>query len=182
MASTTVQLPKPFADIERTQLMYPHPTFIEPMHNFTRALAPSGSSSANGGPTVWIKHEDTNSPLAYGGNKIRKFEYVIAEALREGATHLVTVGGVQSNSQRQVVAVGNRVGLKVRMRLAITISLANTRYVRLFWYPILPSAILEMKIAPHTTVRVTCRSTRSSGQHGYLPRPETATTPKRTVD
>jgi 1-aminocyclopropane-1-carboxylate deaminase len=121
MASTTVPLPKPFADIGRKQLMYPYATFIEPMQNFTRALAPSGSGSADG-PTFWIKHEDTNSPLAYGGNKIRKFEYVIADALDKGATHLVTVGGVQSNSQRQVVAVGNRCGLKVRARRSPNLS------------------------------------------------------------
>lgn len=114
MAATTVRLPKPFADIARAQLMYPYPTPIEPMRNFSRALASAGKESRKGGPAFWIKHEDTNSPLAYGGNKVRKFEYVIADALEKGATHLVTVGGVQSNSQRQVVAVGNRYGLKVR--------------------------------------------------------------------
>jgi len=114
MASKTVRLPKPFADIERVQLMYPYPTPVEPMRNFSRALATSKDDGAEGGPTFWIKHEDTNSPLAYGGNKVRKFEYVIEDALKKGATHLVTVGGFQSNSQRQVVAVGNRYGLKVR--------------------------------------------------------------------
>jgi 1-aminocyclopropane-1-carboxylate deaminase len=114
MASSVVRLPKPFADIERAQLMYPYPTPIEAMRNFTRALASSQDNNAEGGPTFWIKHEDANSPLAYGGNKVRKFEYVIADALEKGATHLVSTGGVQSNSQRQVVACGNRVGLKVR--------------------------------------------------------------------
>lgn len=63
-------------------------------------------------PNLWIKHEDSNSALAYGGNKVRKLEYLLADAIAKNATHLVTVGGVQSNSQRQVVAAGNRFGLK----------------------------------------------------------------------
>jgi 1-aminocyclopropane-1-carboxylate deaminase len=120
MAASTVRLPKPFAEIARAQLMYPHPTPVEPMRNFSRVLASSSKDAVKEGPTSWIKHEDTNSPLAYGGNKVRKFEYVIADALEKGATHLVTVGGVQSNSQRQVVAVGNRYGLKVRTRAMLS--------------------------------------------------------------
>ena len=63
-------------------------------------------------PSVWIKHEDTNSAPAYGGNKVRKLEYVLADAIAKKATHLVTVGGIQSNCQRQVVAAGNRYGMK----------------------------------------------------------------------
>jgi 1-aminocyclopropane-1-carboxylate deaminase len=83
------------------------------MRNLTRHLVETRGAGSKNGPTLWVKHEDTNSPLAHGGNKIRKFEYVIADALEKGATHLVTVGGKQSNSQRQVAAVGNRYGLKV---------------------------------------------------------------------
>jgi 1-aminocyclopropane-1-carboxylate deaminase len=108
----TVSLPQPFASIKRVPLMYPYPTFIEPLTNLTSHLTSESKNQKI--PNLWIKHEDTNSALAYGGNKVRKFEYVIADAVEKKATHLVTVGGVQSNSQRQVVASGNRVDMKVR--------------------------------------------------------------------
>jgi 1-aminocyclopropane-1-carboxylate deaminase len=111
MASFTVRLPKPFADIPRAALMYPHATHIEPLQNLTKHLRQEVNAPQSV-PNLWIKHEDTNSALAYGGNKVRKLEYVIADAVAKKATHLVTVGGVQSNSQRQVAAAGNRYGMK----------------------------------------------------------------------
>src|SRR5262249_54011628 len=61
------------------------------------------------------KREDCNSALAFGGNKTRKLEYLVPDALEQGATHLVTIGGVQSNHTRQVAAVAARVGLKARL-------------------------------------------------------------------
>lgn len=111
MAAFKVRLPKPFADISRVALMYPHATHIEPLSNLTKHLR-NEANAPQSVPNVWIKHEDTNSALAYGGNKVRKLEYVIADAVAQKATHLVTVGGVQSNSQRQVAAAGNRYGIK----------------------------------------------------------------------
>ncbi|KAL1596883.1 hypothetical protein SLS59_007624 [Nothophoma quercina] len=107
----TVRLPRPFADIPRAALMYPHATFVEPLQNLTAHLR-AESDAPKSLPNLWIKHEDTNSALAYGGNKVRKLEYVMADANAKRATHLVTVGGVQSNSQRQVAAAGNRFGMK----------------------------------------------------------------------
>ena len=68
-----------------------------------------------GGAAVWAKREDCNSGLAYGGNKIRKLEYLVPDALQQGATHLVSIGGVQSNHTRQVAAVAARLGLKARL-------------------------------------------------------------------
>ncbi len=68
-----------------------------------------------GGATVWAKREDCNSGLAFGGNKIRKLEYLVPDALRQGATHLVSIGGVQSNHTRQVAAVAARLGLRARL-------------------------------------------------------------------
>jgi 1-aminocyclopropane-1-carboxylate deaminase len=65
-----------------------------------------------GGARVWAKREDCNSGLAYGGNKTRKLEYLIPEALALGADTLVTIGGVQSNHTRQVAAVAAKLGLK----------------------------------------------------------------------
>lgn len=113
MAASSVRLPQPFADIARCALMYPYPTAIEPLKNLTSHLSQQAQKRNNLKiPNFWIKHEDTNSALAYGGNKVRKLEYVIADAIKKRATHLVTVGGVQSNSQRQVAAAGNRYGMK----------------------------------------------------------------------
>lgn len=111
MAAFTVRLPKPFIDIPRVALMYAHATHVEPLNNLTRHLR-NEVNAPHSVPNLWIKHEDTNSALAYGGNKVRKLEYVIADAVAQKATHLVTVGGVQSNSQRQVAAAGNRYGIK----------------------------------------------------------------------
>ncbi|MFI9604506.1 1-aminocyclopropane-1-carboxylate deaminase [Streptomyces sp. NPDC052043] len=65
-----------------------------------------------GGARIWAKREDCNSGLAFGGNKTRKLEYLIPDALRKGADTLVSIGGVQSNHTRQVAAVAAKVGLK----------------------------------------------------------------------
>ena len=60
---------------------------------------------------LWAKREDCNSGLAYGGNKVRKLEYLAAEALAKGCDTLVSIGGIQSNHTRQVAAVAARLGL-----------------------------------------------------------------------
>ncbi|MFD3920728.1 1-aminocyclopropane-1-carboxylate deaminase [Streptomyces sp. NPDC058595] len=65
-----------------------------------------------GGARIWAKREDCNSGLAYGGNKTRKLEYLVPDALARGADTLVTIGGIQSNHTRQVAAVAARLGLK----------------------------------------------------------------------
>ncbi|MEU0639083.1 1-aminocyclopropane-1-carboxylate deaminase [Streptomyces albidoflavus] len=79
------------------------PSPIHPLDRLTAHL---------GGARVWAKREDVNSPLAFGGNKTRKLEYLIPDALKQGADTLVTIGGVQSNHTRQVAAVAARLGLK----------------------------------------------------------------------
>jgi len=65
-----------------------------------------------GGASIWAKREDVNSGLAFGGNKTRKLEYLVPEALAQGADTLVSIGGVQSNHTRQVAAVAAKLGLK----------------------------------------------------------------------
>ncbi|WP_448621833.1 1-aminocyclopropane-1-carboxylate deaminase [Geodermatophilus sp. URMC 65] len=65
-----------------------------------------------GGAAVWAKREDVNSGIAFGGNKTRKLEYLVADALAQGCDTLVSIGGVQSNHTRQVAAVAARVGLE----------------------------------------------------------------------
>ena len=65
-----------------------------------------------GGARVWAKREDVSSGLAYGGNKTRKLEYLVPDALAKGADTLVSIGGYQSNHTRQVAAVAAHLGLR----------------------------------------------------------------------
>ena len=65
-----------------------------------------------GGATVWAKREDCSSGLAYGGNKTRKLEYLVPEAIAQGADTLVSIGGYQSNHTRQVAAVAAHLGMR----------------------------------------------------------------------
>ncbi|GAA1758474.1 1-aminocyclopropane-1-carboxylate deaminase [Nostocoides vanveenii] len=65
-----------------------------------------------GGAQIWAKREDCNSGLAFGGNKIRKLEYIIPDAIASGADTLVSIGGYQSNHTRQVAAVAAHLGMK----------------------------------------------------------------------
>ncbi len=64
-----------------------------------------------GGAQLWAKRDDCNSGLAYGGNKTRKLEYLVADALTQGCDTLVSIGGIQSNHTRQVAAAAARAGL-----------------------------------------------------------------------
>jgi 1-aminocyclopropane-1-carboxylate deaminase len=77
-----------------------------PLHKLERL-----SEHLGGGVEIWAKREDCNSGLAYGGNKVRKLEYLAAEALEQGCDTLVSIGGVQSNHTRQVAAVAAHLGL-----------------------------------------------------------------------
>jgi 1-aminocyclopropane-1-carboxylate deaminase len=70
------------------------------------------SDHLGGKVEIYTKREDCNSGLAFGGNKIRKLEYIIPEALAQGCDTLVTIGGIQSNHTRQVAAVAAHLGLK----------------------------------------------------------------------
>jgi 1-aminocyclopropane-1-carboxylate deaminase len=77
-----------------------------PVHRLDRL------SAHLGGAEIWAKREDCNSGIAYGGNKTRKLEYLVADAIAQGCDTLVSIGGVQSNHTRQVAAVAARAGLK----------------------------------------------------------------------
>ena len=90
------------ADFPRYPLTF-GPSPIHPLDRLSEHL---------GGARVWAKREDCNSGLAYGGNKVRKLEYLVPDALAQGADTLVSIGGVQSNHTRQVAAVAARVGMK----------------------------------------------------------------------
>jgi L-cysteate sulfo-lyase len=77
------------------------PTPLEPMKRLTAHL---------GGPRLWIKRDDATG-LGFGGNKLRKLDYVLHDAVSNGADTIVSGGVVQSNSQRQVAAVAAKLGL-----------------------------------------------------------------------
>jgi 1-aminocyclopropane-1-carboxylate deaminase len=95
----------PLADFPRYPLLF-GPSPVHPMERLSAHL---------GGARIWAKREDCNSGLAFGGNKTRKLEYLVPEALAQGATHLVSIGGVQSNHTRQVAAVAAKLGLRARL-------------------------------------------------------------------
>ena len=78
-----------------------------PIHALKRLGAHLG-----GKVELYAKREDCNSGLAFGGNKTRKLEYLIPEALAQGCDTLVSIGGIQSNQTRQVAAVAAHLGFK----------------------------------------------------------------------
>jgi len=92
----------PIEDFPRYPLTF-GPSPIHPLDRLTEHL---------GGAKIWAKREDVNSGLAFGGNKTRKLEYLVPDALARGADTLVSIGGVQSNHTRQVAAVAAKLGLK----------------------------------------------------------------------
>jgi 1-aminocyclopropane-1-carboxylate deaminase len=85
---------------------YPLTFGPSPVHELNRLTAHLG------GATIWAKREDVNSGLAYGGNKTRKLEYLIPDAIAQGADTLVSIGGYQSNHTRQVAAVAAKLGMQ----------------------------------------------------------------------
>jgi len=77
------------------------PTPIEELPRLTEHLS---------GPKIFVKRDDQTG-LAFGGNKIRKLEFLVAEALEQGARMLITAGALQSNHCRQTAAAAARFGL-----------------------------------------------------------------------
>jgi 1-aminocyclopropane-1-carboxylate deaminase len=90
------------SDYPRLDLLF-GPSPVHPLERLSEHLG--------GRVEIWAKREDCNSGLAYGGNKVRKLEYLAADALAQGCDTLVSIGGVQSNHTRQVAAVAARLGL-----------------------------------------------------------------------
>ncbi len=83
------------------------PTAIEKLDRLSKHLG--------GKVELYAKREDCNSGLAYGGNKLRKLEYIIPDAIASNADTLVSIGGVQSNHTRMVAAVAAKIGMKCRL-------------------------------------------------------------------
>ncbi|GAA1159805.1 1-aminocyclopropane-1-carboxylate deaminase [Kribbella jejuensis] len=90
------------SDFPRYPLLF-GPSPVHPLERLSAYL---------GGAKVCAKREDCNSGLAYGGNKTRKLEYLVPDAIAQGADTLVSIGGYQSNHTRQVAAVAAKLGMK----------------------------------------------------------------------
>jgi 1-aminocyclopropane-1-carboxylate deaminase len=99
------EIQMPINDFERFPLTF-GPSPLHPLDRLSQHL---------GGARVWAKREDCNSGLAFGGNKVRKLEYIVPDIIAQGADTLVSIGGVQSNHTRQVAAVAAKLGLKCRL-------------------------------------------------------------------
>jgi 1-aminocyclopropane-1-carboxylate deaminase len=83
------------------------PTPIEKLDRLSQHLG--------GKVQLYAKREDCNSGLAFGGNKLRKLEYIIPDAIASNADTLVSIGGVQSNHTRMIAAVAAKIGFKCRL-------------------------------------------------------------------
>ena len=94
------------------------PTPIEPMERLQKQLS---------GPQLFIKRDDCTG-LATGGNKTRKLEFLLGEALAQGADTLVTQGAVQSNHVRQTAAAACKFGLKCHALLERRVADAASDY------------------------------------------------------
>lgn len=103
---TTDQLRRQIGRLPRTPLAH-LPTPLEPLPRFSAAL---------GGPSVWIKRDDCTG-LAFGGNKTRHNEFILAHAQQLGAEKLLWGAGVQSNNCRQTAAACAKLGLACHLIL-----------------------------------------------------------------
>jgi 1-aminocyclopropane-1-carboxylate deaminase len=100
--SSSVPVMASLADFPRVELLFGP----SPVHRLERLTEHLGGDVA-----LWAKRDDCNAGLAFGGNKTRKLEYLVADALAQGCDTLVSIGGVQSNHTRQVAAVAAHLGL-----------------------------------------------------------------------
>ncbi|KXA88874.1 hypothetical protein AKJ62_04270 [candidate division MSBL1 archaeon SCGC-AAA259D14] len=81
-----------FEEVPRKRIGF-FPTHIEKLGNISQKYDQN----------MYIKRDDLTGP-GFGGNKIRKLEFIIADALEKGATHMITYGGFQTNHGRQMVS------------------------------------------------------------------------------
>ncbi|MCE5207699.1 MAG: D-cysteine desulfhydrase family protein [Chloroflexi bacterium] len=86
---------------KKISFLYPQPTPIDYLPTLSREL----------GVELYMKRDDL-TPFGAGGNKLRKLEYLLYDALQQGATTLLTVGGAQTNHGRLTAAVAAKYGLK----------------------------------------------------------------------
>ena len=94
------------------------PTPLEPLERLHKLL---------GGPRLYIKRDDCTG-LALGGNKTRKLEFLVGEALNSGATAIISEGGLQSNHVRQTAAAAAKAGLKCHLVLDHSVPIDTAVY------------------------------------------------------
>jgi 1-aminocyclopropane-1-carboxylate deaminase len=99
---TEMPAPRALEAFERFPLLF-GPSPIQALPRLTKHL---------GGATLWAKRDDCNSGYAFGGNKARKLEFLVADALAQGCDTLVSIGNIQSNHTRMVAAAAAVAGLK----------------------------------------------------------------------
>lgn len=95
------------------------PTPLEPMPRLTEAL---------GGPEIWVKRDDCTG-LSTGGNKTRKLEFLMAEAVAQGADMVMTQGATQSNHARQTAAAAARLGMACHLLLEDRTGSTDPNYI-----------------------------------------------------
>ncbi|MFA9420873.1 MAG: pyridoxal-phosphate dependent enzyme, partial [Gammaproteobacteria bacterium] len=95
------------------------PTPLEPMTRLSEAM---------GGPNLWIKRDDCTG-LSSGGNKTRKLEFLMADALQNKADTIITLGGTQSNHARQTSAIAAKMGMECHLLLENPIDCDDEAYV-----------------------------------------------------
>jgi len=98
------------------------PTPFEPLPRLAQSLGRNGRT-----PSIWIKRDDCTG-FAGGGNKARKLEYLVADALKHGADVLVTIGAIQSNHARQTAAAAARHGLGCMLLLTDSVASRGEAY------------------------------------------------------
>jgi D-cysteine desulfhydrase family pyridoxal phosphate-dependent enzyme len=141
------------------------PTPLEPLERLSQHLD---------GPRIFVKRDDATG-LALGGNKVRKLEFLLAEARRAGADTLVTVGGLQSNHARQTAAAAARLGLACELILPRYVDWPDPVYAtsgnvllnRLLGarMHVLPEATLE----PNRLEQILADIQRRGGRPFYIP-------------
>ncbi|MBD7977240.1 D-cysteine desulfhydrase [Serpens gallinarum] len=128
--------------------------------------------STHMGRDIWIKRDDL-TPLAMGGNKVRKLEYLAADALRAGADTLVTAGAIQSNHVRQTAALAARLGLSCTALVENPIDSADHNYLTngnrllldLFNAQVEPVVMLDQ---PDAQLHTLAERLRSNGKRPYV--------------
>lgn len=106
LASRCKELSIALANFPRVSLGH-FPTPLEPMDRLSELL---------GGPRLWVKRDDCTG-LATGGNKTRKLEYLMADAVQKGADTIITQGATQSNHARQTAAAAAKLGMACHLLL-----------------------------------------------------------------
>ena len=139
------------------------PTPIEKLPRFSRAV---------GGPDIYIKRDDLLG-LTAGGNKTRKLEFLVADALAQGADTLITSGAVQSNHCRLTLSAAVKEGMKCRLILKELIpgSYDPGAGGNIFLFHLLGTEKIEVvsdETALNTAIRETITALENKGRNGYV--------------